>query len=87
MHETGLIRDLVHRLEAAVLDAGAEKVASVEVWLGALSQISPEHFREHFEAEVRGTVAEGAALKIASSDKLDDPHAQSVVLRSVELQV
>jgi hydrogenase nickel incorporation protein HypA/HybF len=87
MHETGLIRDLVHRLEAAALDAGAEKVSGVEVWIGALSQMSPGHFREHFEDEIRGTVAEGAALQIESSDDIDDPRAQSIVLQSVELQV
>jgi hydrogenase nickel incorporation protein HypA/HybF len=69
------------------MDAGAKKIAGVEVWIGALSQMSPEHFREHFEVEVRGTIAEGAALTIASSNALDDPQAQSVVLRSVELQV
>ncbi len=53
MHETGLIRDLVHRLEAAARDAGAEAVSGVQVWLGALSQMSAEHFREHFDDEVR----------------------------------
>ena len=67
MHETGLIRDLVHRLEAAARDAGAEGVAGVEVWLGALSQMSAEHFREHFDEAVRGTVAEGALLNIMMS--------------------
>ncbi len=87
MHETGLIRDVVHRLEAAARDAGAERVSSVEVWLGALSQMSAEHFREHFDAEVRGTVAEGASLKLEVSDDLADPRAQSVVLQSVELKV
>jgi hydrogenase nickel incorporation protein HypA/HybF len=87
MHETGLIRDLVHRLEAAARDAGAEKVSGVEVWLGALSQMSAEHFREHFDEEVRGTVAEGATLQLEVSDDLGDPRAQSVVLQSVELKV
>lgn len=87
MHETGLIRDLVHRLEAAARDAGAEKVSSVEVWLGALSQMSAEHFREHFDEEVCGTIAEGAVLKLEVSDDLGDSRAQAVVLQSVELKV
>jgi hydrogenase nickel incorporation protein HypA/HybF len=87
MHETGLIRDLVHRLDAAARDAGAERVAGVEVWLGALSQMSAEHFREHFETEVRGTAAEGATLKLEVSNDPDDPRALSVVLQSVELKV
>jgi hydrogenase nickel incorporation protein HypA/HybF len=87
VHETGLIRDLVHRLEAAARDAEAERVASVTVWLGALSQMSAEHFREHFVAEARGTVAEGAALILEVSDDFTDPEALSVVLRSVQLRV
>lgn len=85
MHETGLIRDLVRRLEAAARDAGADKVVAATVWLGALSQMSPDHFREHFETDVRGTLAEGATLTLEVSNDPDDPHAQSVVLRSVEL--
>lgn len=87
MHETGLIHNLVHRLEAAARDAGAESVAGATVWLGALSQMSPEHFREHFDAEVRGTIAEGATLTLEVSDDPAATDAQSVVLCSVELKV
>lgn len=87
MHETGLIHNLVHRLEAAAREAGAERVSGATVWLGALSQMSPAHFREHFDEEVRGTVAEGATLTIEVSDDPAASDAQSVVLRSVELEV
>ena len=87
MHESGLIHNLVHRLEAAARDAGAERVSGAPVWLGALSQMSPAHFREHFDEEVRGTVAEGATLTIELSDDPAAADAQSVVLRSVELEV
>lgn len=87
MHETGVIRDLVHRLEAAAHDAGARKVSGVEVWLGALSQMSAEHFREHFETETRGTIAEGALLTVEVSDEIDHPGAQSVMLRSIDLRM
>ncbi len=87
MHESGLIHNLVHRLEAAARDADATGVTGATVWLGALSQMSPEHFREHFAAEVRGTLAEGARLTLESSDDPESPDAQSVILRSVELRV
>lgn len=87
MHETGLIRNLVHRLEAAARDAGSDRIAGVTVCLGALSQISPEHFREHFDEETQGTIAEGAALIIECATDITDAHAQSVLLRSVELAV
>jgi hydrogenase nickel incorporation protein HypA/HybF len=85
MHETGMIQDLVHRVEEAARAAGARRVAGVEVWLGALSQMSPEHFREHFDEEVRGTIAEGATLTLEVSDDLEAPHAQAVMLRSLDL--
>ena len=87
MHESGIIRDLVRRVEAAAHDAGAEKVSGVEVWVGALSQMSAAHFREHFEEESRGTLAEGAALVLELSDDLGDPRALTVVLQSVDLAV
>jgi hydrogenase nickel incorporation protein HypA/HybF len=87
MHETGIIHDLVHRLEIAARDAGAERVRGVVVQLGALSQMSEGHFREHFAEETRGTLAEGAALTLEVSDDALAEEAQSVVLRSVELEV
>jgi hydrogenase nickel incorporation protein HypA/HybF len=87
MHESGIIHNLMHRLEAAARDAGAERISGATVWLGALSQISAEHFREHFDTEARGTVAEGATLIIEVSNDLASQDALSVVLRSVELEV
>jgi hydrogenase nickel incorporation protein HypA/HybF len=85
MHETGIVRDLVHRLEKIAQDGGAERVSSVVVWLGALSQFSPEHFREHFDEEARGTLVEGAALKIEMSQDIAHPSAQDVMMQSVDL--
>jgi len=87
MHETGIVRDLVRHLERAAMEAGAERIVNVTVWLGALSQFSPEHFREHFDFETRGGIAEGATVAIEQSDDAGDPHAQDVMIRSVELEV
>lgn len=87
MHETGIVRELVRRLEQAARAAGAERVSGVTVWLGALSHFSPAHFREHFEDEASGTIAEGAALTIETSDDPTHPDAQSVMLRSADLEV
>jgi len=87
MHETGIVRDLVHRLERAARDAGAERVSGVAVWLGALSQFSPEHFRAHFDDEARGTVAQGAAVRIVMSEDIEHPHAQNVLIESVDLEI
>lgn len=87
MHETAVVRNLVHRIGAAAQAAGAERVSGAKVWLGALSHLSPEHFREHFAEEARGTLAEGAALVIETSDDPDHPDAQSVIMQSIDLEV
>jgi len=87
MHETGIVRDLVRRLENLARDAGATSVSRVDIWLGALSQFSPHHFREHFDDEARGTLAEGAALDIDMSDDPADANALHVMLRGAEFQV
>lgn len=87
MHETGIVRDLVRRLETAARDAGATRIAAVEVRLGALSQFSAAHFRAHFDDDARGTLAEGAALRISASDDPGDPHALDVMVTGVDLEV
>ena len=65
MHETALVRDIVHRIEELARAAGAQRVTGAKIWLGALSQLSAEHFREHFVIEARDTLAAGAVLEIA----------------------
>ncbi len=87
MHETGLVRDLIGRIEAAAEANGAQRVVSVTVWIGALSHLSAEHFREHFGIESRGTLAEGAALKLTESTDAADARAQHLVLESLEMEV
>ncbi len=85
MHETALVRDLVHRTEDLARSTGARRVTGAKVWLGALSHLSAEHFREHFAIEARDTLAAGAVLEIEMSDDPDDPHAQHVRLTSIDL--
>ena len=63
MHEAGLIRNLVEKIQTIVTQEQAQSVTHVRVWLGALSHISADHFREHFEAETGGTIAAGDRLK------------------------
>lgn len=87
MHETGIVRDFVRQLEQVASDSGAEAVSGVEVWLGALSQFTPHHFREHFEDESKGTIAEGAKLDIHASEDAADPNALYVMIRSVDLEI
>jgi hydrogenase nickel incorporation protein HypA/HybF len=85
MHETALVRDVVRRINELARATNARRITGAKVWLGALSHLSAEHFREHFTVETRDTPAAGAALDIEVSEDLDDPHAQYVRLESVEV--
>lgn len=85
MHESSLMKDLLRKIVEIADENGSDLIASVTVRLGALSQISPEHFREHFDHAVSGTIVESAELRVEISTDLTDPQAQKVVLESVEL--
>ena len=78
MHETGIVRDLVRRVVGAARESGADRVVGVTVWLGALSQFSPEHFREHFDDEARDTLAAKARLSIEASTDFTHPTLEPV---------
>lgn len=85
MHEMSLMNDLINKIESIAREHDASRVIAVRVWLGALSHISPSHFREHFVEGVKGTRAEGARLDIDTSDDVTDEHAQEILLRSVDV--
>ncbi len=86
MHEASLIGDLIAKVDTLAAAQDARKVTQVSVWLGALSHLSPAHFRQHFETDARGTIADGAALDIETSDDIHDPNATALLLRSIEVE-
>jgi hydrogenase nickel incorporation protein HypA/HybF len=75
--------DLLRKVESVAAREGAASVTGISVRLGALSHMSPAHFREHWQQAARGTVAEGAEIAIESSPDTTDPHAEEILLRSV----
>jgi hydrogenase nickel incorporation protein HypA/HybF len=85
MHETALVRDVVRRIEDLAHATGARRVIGVRVWVGALSHLSAEHFREHYAIEAQDSVAASATLSIEVSSDLGHPHAQHVRLESIDL--
>ena len=85
MHEHGLMKDLMRRIaEAAAGESG--RVVGVSVWLGALSQMTASHFREHFADASIGTMAANATLDITVSDDIHHEHAAAVLLTGIELE-
>jgi hydrogenase nickel incorporation protein HypA/HybF len=87
MHEFSLLKNLLGKIKTIAAENASDKVIGVSDKLGALAHISPEHFREHFNHAVVGTSAEGAKLEIETLTDMSDPHAQEVILDSVELAV
>jgi hydrogenase nickel incorporation protein HypA/HybF len=79
------VRDVVRRIEDLAQAAGAHRVTGARIWLGALSHLSAEHFREHFAIAAQASIAAGATLAIEVSDDPNDPHSQNVRLESVDL--
>jgi hydrogenase nickel incorporation protein HypA/HybF len=86
VHEHGLMKDLMRRILSTAATENARRVTGVSVRLGALSHMTPGHFGEHYEQAAAGTIAEGAALDIATSDDITDPNATDVVLTAVEVE-
>jgi hydrogenase nickel incorporation protein HypA/HybF len=86
MHEMSLIHDLMRKIETIARDQNAVKVVGVKVRLGALAHISADHFREHFDEESKGTIADGARLEVVALTDENDPQAQDIILDSVEVE-
>ncbi|MEJ2008689.1 MAG: hydrogenase maturation nickel metallochaperone HypA [Acidobacteriota bacterium] len=85
MHEASLMNDLMRKIEAVAREQNARQVVGISVKLGALSHMSASHFREHFSVASQGTLAEGAELRIETLTDTSDPHAQEILLESVEI--
>ena len=85
MHEASLMNDLMRKIEAVAREQNARRILGIRVQLGALSHMSAGHFREHFAMASRGTVAEGAELNIDVLTDTSDPHAQEILLESLQI--
>lgn len=85
MHEQSLMNNLMGKIFSIAKKEGAKKVTKVSVKLGALSHMSPSHFKEHFDISAKGTIAENAQIEAEESTDIHDQNAQSIVLKSIEV--
>ena len=85
MHEFSIIKDLIRKIISIAHEQHASKVLSVTVKLGALSHISPDHFRDHFVLASHGTISEGARLNIEFMTDVTDPQSQEVLIENIEV--
>ncbi|HQP92253.1 MAG TPA: hydrogenase/urease maturation nickel metallochaperone HypA [Candidatus Omnitrophota bacterium] len=63
MHETTLIANMLS-VVARVRDEQKKKVKRITVEIPEFGMMSQEHFRYHFEEEIKGTEWEGLLLEI-----------------------
>lgn len=85
MHEHSLMNDLFKKINEIALKENVKHVAKVHVQLGALSHISPDHFKEHFDEMCKGTVAENAQVIITEDGDIHSSSAQDITLISVDV--
>ena len=87
MHEQALMKDLMRKIESQARTEGALRVTRIRVRLGALSHLTPAHFREHFADASRGTLAEGADVETELRTDPTEAEAQGVVLESIDVEL
>ncbi len=80
------MNDLMAKILTIAQENGGKRVVSIDVWLGALSHMSAAHFAEHYTHSAKGTIAEGARLNTELSEDIDHPDANSILLKSVEVE-
>ena len=86
MHEASLMRNLMGQILALARERGAARIVGLTVRLGALSHLSPEHLRAHFDEAARGTIAEGALLEAIVETDIRAACAADVLLEAIEIE-
>jgi len=85
MHEAGVLKDIIKKVVEIANKENSGDIKSLTIRLGALSHFTPEHFREHFSHDSRGTIVESVLLHISQATDQSDPLAHEVILESIEL--
>ena len=85
MHEKSLTDNLIKKIIQLAEKEKAKKVTKVSVKLGALSHMSKEHFKEHFDLSAKGTIAENALIDAEESNDIHDPNAATILLKSIDV--
>ena len=64
MHETHMIEPIIKGIEQHAREEGGKKVTNVKIKVGQLTGVKEESFKETFNILAKGTILEGAELKI-----------------------
>ena len=76
----------MNQIYTVAAENNAKSIVGLKVRLGALSHMSPEHFRAHFEEAAKGGIAETTRLDIELDTDPESPTAQEIVIESVDVE-
>ncbi|MBS3905060.1 MAG: hydrogenase maturation nickel metallochaperone HypA [Simkania sp.] len=76
---------LMNKILSLAKEEQTTKVTKISVKLGALSHMSAQHFKEHFDIAAKGTIAQDAEIEAEESQDIHDPNATRVVLKSIDV--
>ncbi|MBU0759396.1 MAG: hydrogenase maturation nickel metallochaperone HypA [Candidatus Omnitrophica bacterium] len=62
MHEIGLVDDILYTINSRIKDLRTSKVKGINILIGELEHITPEHFEFHFRERTIGTPLGDAKL-------------------------
>ncbi|MGA7476420.1 MAG: hydrogenase maturation nickel metallochaperone HypA [Thermoplasmata archaeon] len=85
MHEEAMLKDLVRKAEEVARRERATRVTRVRLWVGARSHLDGPELKDHWAFAVRGTVLSGAEVEIETSSDPNHPNAETVMLRSLDV--
>ncbi len=85
MHEEAMLQDVVRKAEEVARRERATRVTRVRLWVGARSHLAGPELKDRWAHAVTGTALAEAEVEIETSHDLGDPNAETVVLRSLDV--
>ena len=82
MHESSLMTGLLRHITEVARQHQAARIARVDLKVGALLSITPDHLRHHFAEAAHGTPAEGAQVHVRITEELTGLELESVEVGS-----
>jgi len=85
MHEEAMLQDVIRKAEEVARESGPGRVTRVRLWVGARSHLGGPELEARWGHAVSGTALSGARVEIEVSRDGAHPNAESIMLRSVDL--
>ncbi|HXY12693.1 MAG TPA: hydrogenase/urease maturation nickel metallochaperone HypA [Thermoplasmata archaeon] len=86
MHEEAMLRDVVRRAQDVARSEGGRRVTRVRLWVGARSHLGGPELTARWAHAVTGTALAGASVEVELSRDANDPNAETVMLRSLDVE-